>query len=109
RMSRVDMSASIRDGDRAGAGARSTRLRSALVMAEVALSVVLMIGALLLMRSYRNLQGTELGFDEQGVLSARVTLPQPTYSTRPRSFEFYDRLDEQLRRIPGVTAVGHAQ
>ena len=109
RMSRVDLNASIRDGDRAGAGARSTRLRGALVMAEVALSVVLMIGALLLMRSYRNLQGTELGFDEQGILSARITLPQVTYPIRARSFEFYDRLGEQLRRIPGVTAVGHAQ
>jgi predicted permease len=109
RVSRVDMNASLRDGDRAGAGARSTRLRSALVMAEVALSVVLMIGALLLMRSYRNLQGTELGFDEQGILSARITLPQVTYPTRPPAFEFYDRLGEQLRRVPGVTAVGHAQ
>jgi predicted permease len=109
RMSRVDLNTSIRDGDRAGAGARSTRLRSALVMAEVALSVVLMIGALLLVRSYRNLQGTDLGFDEQGILSARVTLPAVTYDTRQRSFEFYDRLAEQLRRVPGVTAVGHAQ
>ena len=109
RMSRVDLNTSIRDGDRAGAGARSTRLRSALVMSEVALSVVLMIGALLLMRSYRNLQGTDLGFQEQGVLSARVTLPQVTYNTRPRSFEFYNRLTEELRRTPGVTAVGHAQ
>src|SRR5688500_2470690 len=109
RMSRVDLNASIRDGDRAGAGARSTRLRSVLVMAEVALSVVLMIGALLLMRSYRNLQGTELGFDEQGVLSARVTLPAVTYGTGARSFEFYNRLAEQLRRVPGVTAVGHGQ
>lgn len=108
RMSRVDLNASLRDGDRAGAGARSTRLRSALVMAEVALSVVLMIGALLLMRSYRNLQGTDLGFDEQGVLSARVTLPAATY-TLPRSYEFFDRLAEQLRRVPGITAVGHAQ
>jgi putative ABC transport system permease protein len=109
RMSRVDLNTSIRDGDRAGAGARSTRLRSALVMAEVALSVVLMIGALLLVRSYRNLQGTDLGFDEQGILSARVTLPAVTYNTRQRSFEFYDRLAEQLRRVPGVSAVGHAQ
>lgn len=109
RMSRTDSNASLRDGDRAGGGARSTRLRSALVMGEVALSVVLMIGALLLMRSYRNLSGTELGFEEQGILSARVTLPQVTYNTRPRSFEFYDRLADRLRQIPGVIAVGHAQ
>ena len=109
RMSRVDLNASIRDGDRAGSGARSTRLRGALVMAEVALSVVLMIGALLLLRSYRNLAGTDLGFDEHGILSARITLPQVTYPIRPRSFEFYERLGERLRSLPGVTAVGHAQ
>ena len=109
RMSRVDMNASLRDGDRAGGGVRSTRLRSALVMAEVALSVVLMVGALLLMRSYRNLENTKLGFEEKGILSARVTLPQVTYPTRARSREFYERLGDQLRRIPGVTHVGHAQ
>jgi putative ABC transport system permease protein len=109
RVTRVDLTSSIRDGDRAGAGARSSRLRGALVMTEVALSVVLMIGALLMMRSYRNLQGTDLGFDEKGVLSARVTLPQVTYPTRVHTRDFYDRLDEQLRGIPGVTAVGRAQ
>jgi putative ABC transport system permease protein len=109
RVTRVDLNASIRDGDRAGAGQRSSRLRGALVMAEVALSVVLMIGALLLMRSYGNLQGTDLGFDEQGILSARITLPQVTYPTRAHAREFYERLDEKLRGIPGVTLVGRAQ
>src|SRR5688572_30482303 len=109
RVTRIDVNASIRDGDRAGAGQRSSRLRGALVMAEVALSVVLMIGALLLMRSYQNLQGTELGFDEQGILSARITLPQVTYPTRAHTRAFYDQLDEKLRGIPGVTVVGRAQ
>jgi putative ABC transport system permease protein len=109
RVTRIDVNASIRDGDRAGAGQRSSRLRGALVMAEVALSVVLMIGALLLMRSYQNLQGTELGFDEQSILSARITLPQVTYPTRAHTRAFYDQLDEKLRGIPGVTVVGRAQ
>jgi putative ABC transport system permease protein len=108
RMSRVDLNASIRDGDRAGSGARSTRLRGALVMAEVALSVVLMIGALLLMRSYQNLAGTDLGFEEKGILSARITLPAVTYPVRSRTYEFYERLGERLRQVPGVTAVGTA-
>jgi putative ABC transport system permease protein len=109
RVTRVDLNASIRDGDRAGAGQRSSRLRGALVMAEVALSVVLMIGALLLLRSYQNLQGTDLGFEEQGILSARITLPQVSYPTRAHASAFYDRLDEKLRAIPGVTVVGRAQ
>ena len=109
RGTRVDLNGTIRDGDRAGAGQRSSRLRGALVMAEVALSVVLMIGALLLMRSYGNLQGTDLGFDEQGILSARITLPQVTYPTRAHVREFHERLDEKLRGIPGVTLVGRAQ
>jgi putative ABC transport system permease protein len=109
RVTRVDLNASIRDGDRAGDGQRSSRLRGALVMAEVALSVVLMIGALLLMRSYQNLQSTDLGFEERGILSARITLPQVSYPTRAHTREFYDRLDEKLRGIAGVTLVGRAQ
>lgn len=109
RMSRTEASADLRDGERAGGGVRSGRLRNTLVMGEMALSVVLMIGALLLMRSYRNLEATDLGFNEQGVLSARITLPEVKYDTRPRSFEFFGRLTDRLRSVPGVTAVGHAQ
>jgi putative ABC transport system permease protein len=76
---------------------------------EIALSVVLMVGAVLLARSYRNLEGTELGFDERHVLSARITLGNGDYTTRASAAQFFQRLIDDLRRLPGVEAVGSAQ
>jgi predicted permease len=106
----VDLNSALREGSRGAAdGLRRSRLRSSLVVAEVAVSVMLMIGALLLMRSYRNLTGTQLGFDEQGIVSARITLPAADYPTRPQSQAFFERLIDRLRQTPGVTTVGSAQ
>ena len=111
RGSRVDLNTSLRDGTAgAGAGRRRSRLRAALVAGELAMSVVLMIGALLLVRSYRNLQGTDLGFDERGILTARYTLPRNSgYPTRASVESFTGRLLDRLRSVPGVTFVGAAQ
>jgi putative ABC transport system permease protein len=107
---RVDLNAALREGSRGAAdGHRRSRLRSTLVVAEVAVSVMLMIGALLLMRSYRNLTGTDLGFDEQGIVSARISLPGADYPTRQHSLAFYERLLDRLRSTPGVTMAGSAQ
>ncbi|MGH7636958.1 MAG: ADOP family duplicated permease [Gemmatimonadaceae bacterium] len=110
RGTRVDLNSDLRDGTRgAGDALRRSRLRSGLVIAEVGLSVMLMIGALLLVRSYRNLSGTDLGFDEKGVLSARISLPEASYPTRAHALEFFERLLERLRQVPGVTVVGSGQ
>ena len=111
RCTGVDLNAALRDGGRAaGAGPGRSRMRAALVAGELALSVVLMIGALLLVRSYRNLQGTDFGFDERGILTARYTLPKNAgYPTRTDVEVFTDRLIERLRSVPGVTFVGAAQ
>jgi len=85
-------------------------MRAALVAGELALSVVLMIGALLLVRSYRNLQGTDFGFDEHGILTARYTLPRNSgYPTGADVEAFTDRLIQRMRGVPGVTFVGAAQ
>jgi putative ABC transport system permease protein len=110
RGTHVEITSALREGSRGSAdGLRRSRLRSSLVVAEVAVSVMLMIGALLLMRSYRNLTGTELGFDEKGIVSARISLPGAFYPTRAHSLAFYERLFERLQRTPGVTMVGSAQ
>lgn len=106
----TDFNAALRDGTRgAGEGLSRSRLRSGLVVSEIALSVMLMIGALLLVRSYRNLAGTDLGFTEQGILSARIALPDTDYPTRAHSLAFYERLLERLRALRGVTHVASAQ
>jgi predicted permease len=110
RATRPDLTSALRAGARgAGGSAHRTRLRSSLVVAEIAMSVVLLVGAFLLVRSYRNLAGTSLGFDEQGILSARITLPSAQYTSRAQAATFYQRLFEQLRPLPGVTLVASAQ
>ena len=110
RGTRVNLNSALRDGARgAGEGLQRSRLRSGLVIGEVALSVILMIGALLLVRSYRHLEGTDLGFEERGIISARLSLPVEDYPTRAHVLAFYERYLERLRAIPGVTAAASAQ
>jgi len=110
RTARANLDATLREGSRgAGTGLHRSRLRAALVVSEIALSVVLMVGAALLARSYKNLAGSDLGFDERHVLSARITLPSSDYATRAEVANFYQRLLTDLRRLPGVVAVGSAQ
>ena len=110
RGARPDLNVALRDGSRGeGGSVRRSRLRGGLVVGEIAVSVVLLVGATLLMRSYRNLAGTSLGFDEQGILSARITLPSALYSERVRVDAFYDELFARLRQLPGVSVVAAAQ
>jgi putative ABC transport system permease protein len=110
RATGVDVTSSLKEGGRgSGPSVSRSRMRATLVVAEVALSVVLMIGAVLLVRSYRALEGTNLGFDEQGILTMRVSLPNAKYDTPPRVSAFYDRLLERIRALPGVESVGAAQ
>ena len=110
RTSRANLDPSLREGSRgAGSGLHRSRLRAALVVSEIALSVVLMVGAALLARSYKNLAASDLGFDEHNVLSARITLPATDYATRSEVAAFYQRLLADLRRLPNVVSVGSAQ
>ena len=105
----VDLNTFLRDGARASGGLARSRLRSALIVAEVALSLILMIGAGLLMRSYQALQGTELGFQQRGVLSLRLSLPATKYGQAAQRLAFYDQLLTRVRSLPGVETVGSAQ
>jgi putative ABC transport system permease protein len=110
RAARVDLNTSLREGARgAGEGVERSRLRGALVVAEIALSLVLMIGAGLLLRSYRALEGTDLGFTERGVLTVRVSLPPAKYGEPAKRLAFYEALFARLSALPGVTVVGSAQ
>jgi predicted permease len=110
RAGAVDAGSSLRDGSKGmTATVRQGRLRGALVVAEIALSLILMIGAMLFIRSYRALEHTTLGFDEQGILSVRVSLPYAAYPQRPPRFAFYDALFTRVRAMPGVETVGSAQ
>ncbi len=94
----------VRDGGRHGGGRRLHGVLSTLVVAEVALSLVLLTGAGLLMRSFVKLQSTDLGFRAEGVLTAGVQLPAARYDL-PRAGRFFR---ESLSRIAVLPGVQHA-
>jgi putative ABC transport system permease protein len=103
QMTRPDLASTLREGMRAGAGnTQSRRTRSALVVAEVATAVVVLIGAGLLLRSFVHLMDVNPGFQPQGVLSFRFDLP----ADRPpeQLVSFYNRLDQQLAQLPNIEA-----
>ncbi len=85
-------------------GARGGRLRGALVVAEVALSLVLLTGAGLLMRSFSKLQNVDLGFPADRILSARLPLPRGQYQTAEAKGQFFRPLLARLQSLPGVVA-----
>ena len=96
---------SLRDGGRHGAGPRSRRTLAALVVAEVALSLVLLTGAGLLIRSFVRLQNIDPGFRSEGLLTARVTLPAARYADNRQSAAFFAGAIDRMRVIPGVQSV----
>jgi len=107
---RLDVQSVLRDGAR-GSGAhtlwgRGHHLRRLLVIGEVALSVLLLIGAGLLIRSYARLQDVSPGFSAKGVLTMELTLTGPRYPNADAVRAAYQRLWETLDIIPGVTASG---
>ncbi len=95
----------LRQGVRAGGGRRE-RLRSALVVAEVAAAVVLLVSAGLLLRALVRIQATDPGFRPSGVLTLRTALPMPKYANTARRAEYYSRVLAEVRALPGVSAAG---
>lgn len=106
RASRVDLNEVLKDGGRSSAGGGHHRIRNLLVVAEVALSLVLLIGAGLLIRSYQRIQNASPGFNPNGVLSLRLSLPAARYSTPESVVNFYKQLGDRVRQLPGVESVG---
>ncbi len=100
-----DIQSGLRDGGRGvtGGGLRD-RLRSGLIVAEVALSLLLLFGAGLLIRSAVALQRVNLGIDPTGVLTARFTLPETTYGDPRRESEALRRINEAASQIRGASA-----
>ena len=93
----------------AGYGSTGTGVRRAqrvLMVAEIALAIVLLTGAGLLVKSFRNLTSVQTGFDPQGVLTARVALPLERYQSIDQQRSFFQELVARLQALPGVTAAG---
>ena len=107
--SRPRLHESLKEGSRHATGGRARhRLRSGLVVAEVALSVALLIGAGLLVRSFWRLQQVDPGFDVNHLVTMRVSLPRSTYDSQARNRAFHDRLLVSLAAVPGVTSVANS-
>ena len=103
---RQDPQRSLQAGGRSGTSAARHRLRNALIVGEVALSVVLLIGAGLLVRSFLSLQQVRPGFDASDVLSFRLALPASRYPTPPTRLTFMRELERVMSAVPGVRKVG---
>ena len=106
RSSRVSLSETLKEGGRSMAGSGHHQLRNLLVVAEIALSLVLLICAGLLIRSFIRVQRVEPGFTPRNVLSLRLTTAGTAYEQEPRRLIFYQQLWERIRRLPGVEAAG---
>ena len=101
--SRPDVHETLKEGSRSGGGAGGRqRVRGALVIAEVALSVALLIGAGLLLRSFSKLQDVKLGFEPANLLTMRISLPRNRYQGDQEAWAFYTRLLRETRALPGV-------
>jgi predicted permease len=111
--SRADVHDALKEGSRGTAGGRRV-LRSALIVGEFALALVLLVGAGLLLRSFWRLQQVEIGFEPDRVLTARLWLPQPNdpasgpYARHEKRLALYEEVMRRARTLPGITAVAAA-
>ena len=96
----------LRDGGRSGSAARGNRTRAAFVVVEVALALILLVGAGLLVRSFVNLLNTSPGFKAERTLTMDVSLPDSRYGEDARKVEFLKRLIDRIAALPGVQAAG---
>jgi putative ABC transport system permease protein len=102
--SRANAGDTLRDAGRASSGGRSTRTRQILVVAELALSLVLLVSAGLLMRSLAALQRVDPGFIVDHAVTTELSLPTPRYPDPAAMRAFYRRLVDELKALPGASA-----
>src|SRR5262249_36836873 len=96
----------LKEGGRTGTGSRGGRARHALVVIEMALALVLLVGAGLLVRSFMTLMRVDPGFDPSRTVTMKVTLPSANYQSDGQSIAFFGRLFARLDTLPGVQAAG---
>jgi len=103
--SRANPNLALKDGGRGGVGGSKNRLRRALVVVEVALSVALLAGAGLLIHSFWTVRQQSPGFVPEHVLSFQLDLPDTRYATGADAWRFYQRVEAEVGPLPGVTDV----
>ncbi|HEV3199207.1 MAG TPA: ABC transporter permease, partial [Bryobacteraceae bacterium] len=109
QISRPDLNSDLRsEGRGSTSGRRRHALRNLLVVSQVALSLVLLIGAGLLIRNFVQLRTAAPGFDPRHLLSMRISLPPARYAGAPKMTAFYDELATSVRTVPGVLAAAES-
>jgi putative ABC transport system permease protein len=103
--SKLDVTSALKEGGRSGDGHRRTSARSLLLIGEVALSLMLLVGAGLLIKSFLRLREVRPGFNAHNVLVANLALPGAKYKDQ-QFVEFFRQLKERLEAVPGVQAAG---
>ncbi len=106
-LSKTDLNESLKEGRGAGAGARRNRVRGVLVMAELAIAVVLLVGAGLLIQSFWRLQHVNSGLQTDNILTFNVVLPDVRYSSEKQA-RFFKDLANRMRSLPGVQSASTA-
>jgi len=109
RGSRLNLQETIKEGARGSTSRSSRRLGDAFVISQIALSLVLLIGATLLVRSFRNLISVDPGFSAHKVLSSRISLPESRYADAVQVRGFFNQLLERVQRLPGVSSAALCQ
>jgi putative ABC transport system permease protein len=104
RLTRSDLNVSLKEGGHGG-GFHGRGLRNALMVSEVALAIVLLVGAGLLIRSFAKLLTVDPGYRAENLLTAKITLP-PRYRDDAQRAQFYERILQRLAALPGVASVG---
>jgi len=106
-LSRANVNQALKQGlGRTGSDSGGNRTRSVLVVVEVALSLVLLIGAGLMIRSFQTLRTVNPGFDARGVLTMTAGISRGKFSTANEQISFFERTLERIRALPSVTAAG---
>jgi putative ABC transport system permease protein len=107
RQAKTDLNLALKEGPgRAASDSAGNRTRSVLVVAEVALSLMLLIAAGLLMRSLAMLRNVNPGFDPNGVVTMQVTIPATKFATPVQQIQFFDQVLERVRTLQGVQSAG---
>jgi putative ABC transport system permease protein len=104
--SRPDLNDALKEGSRGSTGVRCRTFRNVFVVAEVALALVLLIGAGLMIRSFMRLQSVETGFNPENVLTMRLQLPRKKYAEPHQIVDFFKQAQDRVAALPGVQAVG---
>jgi putative ABC transport system permease protein len=106
QLSRTDLHETLKEGGRAGGAQARAGFRNALVVFEVAVALVLLVGAGLLVKSFMRLQEVNPGFRPQSTLVMQVSLPPTKYREVAQSDSFYQQVVQNIRNLPGVESVG---